>query len=173
VLKELENNLCFNCCEDQVVVRKICLGDTTGSVTFYGSEDHSWNATLIEAFAKHHNEGIEMTVPSVRLDDEVARTRPPTVIKLDVEGAEHLVLAGGQDFLRNADVPIVAEYNIVALREAQLSPSEYLGLYQDLGYEYYLMRRPLVGFHRWNTLYKPRLDELPGLCNLVMLKHAP
>jgi hypothetical protein len=55
-------------------------------------------------------------------------------MKIDVEGAEHLVVAGGGGLLRSADIPLVVEYNTVAIKEAGLTPESYLNLYRELGY---------------------------------------
>jgi hypothetical protein len=70
-------------------------------------------------------------------------------------------------------VPIVAEYNVNAIEDFGWTPQRYLDLYRDLGYRPHLIRRPLVGLHRWRDLHAvERPDQLPGLCNLILTKFA-
>lgn len=169
VLPELRRNLEVNGCRS-VTVEQICLSDTIGSVPFYTSPDHSWNATLIKAFAHTTGEEIQIDVPSTTLDECVERMPPPSVIKLDVEGAEHLVIRGGRRYLSRHRVPIVAEYNVESIRDVALSPEQYLGLYEELGYSAHWIERPLWGRYRWKGLRRvTHVHQLPGLCNLVLL----
>lgn len=157
-----------------VTVETLCLSDQPGTVTFYTSPDHSWNATLIPSFAQKYGEDVAIQVQATTLDDYAASHPPPTVIKLDVEGAEHLVVKGGQRLLRDHDLAVIAEYNTIALADVGLAPAAYLALFTDLGYRPYQMRRPLTGWHRWDSLH-PISDpsQLPPLTNLILLKHPP
>jgi hypothetical protein len=92
------------------------------------------------------------------------------VIKLDVEGAEHLVIEGGQQYLSRHRVPIVAEYNLESIENADLTPEQYVGIYRRLGYEVHLIKRPLWGRYSWKDLHRVTdVQRLPGLCNLVLL----
>jgi len=154
-----------------IQVEQICLSDRPGKVTFYTSADHSWNATLIPAFARKYGEDIAIEVDATTMDAYATAHGPPTVIKLDVEGAEHLVVMGGQKLLRDHDVAVIAEYNTVALAAVGLSPAQYLELFTKIGYRPHLLRRPLWGWHRWASLHEVRDPAaLPGLCNLILLK---
>ncbi len=154
-----------------ITVEQLCLSDRPGQVKFYTSADHSWNATLISSFASQYGEDIAIDVTATTMDAYAAEHGPPSVIKLDVEGAEHLVLMGGQRVLREHDVAAVVEYNTVVLAAVGLTPADYLGLFTKLGYRPYQLRRPLWGFYRWDSLYEVRDPAtLPALCNLIMLK---
>jgi len=173
VLNVLRRNVELNRCSN-LRIEKICLSDRIGEVTFYTSENQSWNATMIEDFARAHGENVAVQVASSTIDESVKVLPPPSVIKLDVEGAEHLVIKGGSRFLRDASVPIIAEYNVQALQDVGLDREDYLGLFRDLGYEIYQFRRPLWGRHRWSDLSRvAKNDALPTLCNIVLLKDAP
>ena len=97
VVKELQRNLSANNCKG-VHIEQSCLSDRVGEATFYLSETHSWNATLLENFASMHNENIVIKVQSSTIDAYIQTASPPSVIKIDVEGAEHLVIQGGRDF---------------------------------------------------------------------------
>ena len=156
-----------------IEVAELCLSDRPGRVTFYPSADHSWNATLIPSFARKYGEDLAIEVEATTMDAYAADHGPPTVIKLD-EGAEHLVIMGGQQLLRDHDVAVVAEYNTIALAEVGLSPTQYLELFTKLGYRPYQLRRPTWGWRRWDTLHEVHDPAtLPALGNLILLKRPP
>ena len=96
------------------------------------------------------------------------------MIKIDVEGAEHLVLKGGRETLRTREIDVIAEFNPKSIRDAGLTPAEYLRLYtRKLGYTPYRMHRPRWGWHRWRSLHPlASVDDLPLTheSNLVFLK---
>jgi len=170
VLEELRRNVEANGCRS-VRVEPICLSDEPGTVTFYTAPDNSWNATIIKQFAESSRGTQEIRVEATTIDEAVKRLPPPTAIKLDVEGAEPLVIRGGESFLSGGDVPIVAEYNVQAIRDFGWTPERYLDLYRDLGYRPHHIRRPNVGLHRWADLHPiDRPEQLPRLCNLVLTK---
>jgi FkbM family methyltransferase len=170
VLPVLRTNIERNRCSN-VAVEPICIADHEGTVAFFTSKDHSWNATMIEQFAESKNETIRIEVPCSTIDECVQRLAPPSVIKLDVEGAEHLVMAGGRRFLGGSGASIVAEYNVESIRDSGLSPEEYLQVFRDLDYKIYLLRRPYFGLHRWESLFEVHdPSDLYPLCNLIALR---
>jgi hypothetical protein len=111
-----------------------------------------------------------METESVVLDEMVKVLPEPDVMKVDVEGAEHLVLEGGRQFLSRRHPPIVIEFNRRSVVDAGQTAEGFLELFRSLGYEAYLLRRPWFGFHQWEGRTKvTRADRLPALCNLVLL----
>jgi FkbM family methyltransferase len=169
VAEELRRNIGVNGCRS-IDVEELCLSNEIGTAKFYTSADHSWNATLIKQFASSTGEDIEIEVPTSTLDECVRRITPPSVIKLDVEGAEHLVVEGGREFLSATRVPMVVEYNLESIRDSGLTPEEYLSLFREMGYAVHLIRRPLWGSYRWRDLFRVKDDSaIPSLCNLVLL----
>jgi FkbM family methyltransferase len=170
VLRDLRVNLELNGASD-VRVEEICLSDAEGEVRFFTSEDHSWNATLIAEFAAAQGEGIEVRAQATTIDRYVEAHPAPAAIKLDVEGAEHLVVAGGRRFLASARTSLVAEYNIASIQAAGLTGEGYLDLFRELGFRIELLRRPWVGRYRWSDRIAVRSAAvLPPLCNLVLTK---
>lgn len=170
VVPELEHNLDINGCESAEIER-LCLSDRVGEVTFYTSEDHSWNATMVREFAALHGQDHVIRVPATTLDEYAKRAPLPAVIKVDVEGAEHLVVAGGRELLGSRRIPMVVEYNVESIAAAGLSREGYLKLFTDLGYRISLLKRPWFGRYRWEDrreITDPAV--LPGLCNLILLK---
>ena len=59
--------------------------------------------------------------PTVRLDDELRDVHAPTILLIDVEGAEPLVLRGAAEFIARAQPLIIFEYNYVSRRHFTLS----------------------------------------------------
>jgi hypothetical protein len=57
-----------------------------------------------------------------------------------------------------------------AIRAAGMTPTEYLQMFSDIGYEVFVLKRPLWGYYHWDSLTKVESpSKLSGLCNLVLL----
>ena len=153
-----------------VEVEPVALSDVPGRARLFSTAGQSWNATLSEDFAGHATGDDAVEVPMTTIDEAVTSLPLPSVLKIDVEGAEAKVLAGGRQTLAGLRPPIVAEYNAVSLSDAGLSGEEYLDMFRELGYTPHVMDRPWVGWHRWEALHPvASAAELRPLCNLILL----
>jgi FkbM family methyltransferase len=72
------------------------VSDTPGEATFYRATS-SQESSLIPATIR--SASVRVTVPSVTLDELCTDLPQVDVLKVDVQGAEHLVLAGGRETL--------------------------------------------------------------------------
>lgn len=84
------------------------------------------------------NSTEELDVSVWSLDDLVSGNPSPRtlrLVKLDVEGFEPEVLAGGRHTLRSHRPLVYCEFNDPLLRKAGSSARSLLGLFDDLGYE--------------------------------------
>ncbi|MEK7388565.1 MAG: FkbM family methyltransferase [Elusimicrobiota bacterium] len=83
-------------------VVEAALWDSTGEAALYRSDlGDVCNTLEAEVVAFNPSHGSRMTsVRCVTLDDYARSQRPPTVIKIDVEGGERRLIAGGLDTLR-------------------------------------------------------------------------
>jgi len=108
----LVEHLTLNNLSDRVTVHDAALSDSAGEATihFYPPGDATHNHGCSTLFAAPGDRTEATRVRTVRMDDVV--TAMPKLIKLDLEGAEPLAIAGAAGLLR-ADAPpvIVGELN--------------------------------------------------------------
>ncbi len=117
---------------DQLTIWECALSNKEGSAILRteratGTSGHaSFTASWID----------NATIPVVThpLDDIIPHSTPVGFIKLDVEGAESLVLNGAKRIM-TSDRPLVfCEFNDIVLRDAGSSADELLREFADLGY---------------------------------------
>jgi FkbM family methyltransferase len=114
---------------------RLALSDRTGTGSLYLSDLAPTDHKLINSRSSRTVE-IALT----RLDDffsqhaDLART-PVSLIKIDVQGAELLVLRGmRQTLIANNHPPILVEYSPDDLTQAGVTPAEFFGAFEALGY---------------------------------------
>lgn len=74
-------------------------GSHSGEATLNVHSDLYGSSVLLEHEASGVN-GVPRTVPSITLDEACAGLKPPFLVKLDVQGGELDVLAGGSEVLK-------------------------------------------------------------------------
>jgi FkbM family methyltransferase len=91
-------------------LNEIALSDKTGEAEFYDREAgrHSGGSSLI----KHSNFKRYKTikVKTITLDEYILDHKPPTIMKIDVEGGEPLVLKGALKLLKKYNPMIIMEF---------------------------------------------------------------
>lgn len=94
--------------EPNVFLNNVALSDKNGIMKFYPGKSISGRSTLREEFVVMDSERFlePIKVRSITLDNYFKLHTPPTLIKMDVEGAESLVIEGGKDFFKN-NSPII------------------------------------------------------------------
>lgn len=81
-------------------------------------------------------------VRAVRLDDFLRDEARIDLIKLDIEGAEGLALAGMRSLLHQHHPVIVTEFSPAALKaRSGIAPEQYLAFLSDLGYAVFVIDR--------------------------------
>lgn len=142
-LRSLRASLAWNDLTDRVDVRDVALADASGSMSMEVAAanigDHrlrpASSPPVEDLFGEGSRETITVTVE--RLDDVIdeGTLARPIVVKVDVQGAEALVLDGGRATLAAADL-VVMELWPYGLRRMGCQPSTLLstlaGLFTEL-----------------------------------------
>jgi FkbM family methyltransferase len=105
--------------------------DKGGEAALYLNESLSaWNTVFPD------NETTEsVRVPAVTLDEALRGRERVDVVKIDVEGAEPLVLRGMTNILReNPGITLIIEFSASHLERAGIQPRDYLQQLRDLGF---------------------------------------
>jgi FkbM family methyltransferase len=96
--------------EPKAILNNIALSDKIGDALMYINKISTGGSTIIkEVFQKNPNNFLkEIKVPIRTLDDYLKNHNKPTIIKIDVEGAESKVIEGGINFFtRNSPIIIM------------------------------------------------------------------
>lgn len=120
--------------QDRIKCFELGLADETGTLSMQHSEAASTHATFTDY--PHTREGERIECPVIRGDEFLAREGIDRVdfLKLDVEGAEHLVLRGLNQHLRHGRVRFIQfEYGRVNILTHFLL-RDFYSLLQDYGY---------------------------------------
>jgi FkbM family methyltransferase len=91
-------------------LNEIALSDKIGETEFYDREiiRHSGDSSLIKL--PHFEKYRIINVKTTTLDEYILNHRPPTIIKIDVEGGEPLVLKGASSLLQKYGPTIIMEF---------------------------------------------------------------
>ena len=160
----LERSIQENQFADRVDFRRSAVGAATGTatLTFPVETLNTGGAYLLRDGTSPLAGNQKRVVPVVALDDLPIR-RPVRFIKMDVEGAEPLVIRGAATLLR-ADRPVVlSELHPTQLERASgISGDAFLSAMRALRYQAHLVEHGLVG---------PPLDRAPAdaLVSVVLL----
>ena len=101
--------LARNAVGNRVVVNHLALSNRSGTATFFDLVSDSSASSLIRAETRPEAVYAETVVPVTTLDVYVRDHTPPSLIKIDVEGAERLVLEGGAGVLTRHKPTIILE----------------------------------------------------------------
>jgi FkbM family methyltransferase len=91
-------------------LNEMALYDKTGETEFFDREigRHSGNSSLIKH--QHFLKYKVIKVKTITLDDYISNHKPPTIMKIDVEGGESLVLRGASILLKKYNPTIIMEF---------------------------------------------------------------
>jgi len=125
----LVDNVAVNDWTDRVTVSCQAVSDRPGMVEFRVPESPYAAVGAIVAVSRSRT-GTVIEVPAVRLDDLLG-DEEVDVVKIDVEGAESLVIQGAEQTLRRTRAAVILEV---------LEPYDYAGaerLLRELAYDFY------------------------------------
>ena len=129
----LEGNIGLNGIEN-IETFNFGFSDKEGKVLFYYYPEDSGNASMANVSGKDDIQTISCQVR--KLDDFVARRKiGPDFIKCDVEGAELLVLQGGEQTLAKFKPVVFVEMLRKWSAKFNYHPNKIIQLFSDLGYQ--------------------------------------
>ncbi|MBK8034016.1 MAG: FkbM family methyltransferase [Chloroflexi bacterium] len=161
----LQENIALNHFQ-QVRTYNLALADQPGTLTMYTSTDAVAHAGVNEGLASlfQSTERAEVVGEvAVELLDTLLEHEPRIdFIKLDVEGAEPLVLRGAKKLLAKHKPQILMELNREALTAGGSSPEFVLGELRELGYRFELVINDGRGLTR-------PTEAFPDLCDVLCI----
>jgi len=134
-ISELDIEIANRSLGEKIFTFNLALSDRTGIGTLYLSDLAPTDHKLI---ASRSTRALE--IPITRLDDFMIQNdkflnKKISLIKIDVQGAELLVLRGMRDTLKlHHFPPILVEYSPDDLEEAEISPELFFKEFEVLGY---------------------------------------
>ena len=142
LMRHVEMNACRN-----ITVRNAVLSDRSGPTTFYTNADNDGGHCLWDPGRHAYNRKSAAnpeprTVEAETLDSIIGDIKPPAIkiLKMDTEGAEHLIITGGMETLATYDIPfILSEMNDFGLQQLGSSQQAYRSAMKEIGYDMFLM----------------------------------
>jgi len=109
IFKILKENCKLNIFKN-TYLNEIALSDKNGGVEFYDRDiaRQSGGSSLIKH--EHFKKYKVIKVKTMKLDDYILIHKPPTIMKIDVEGAEPFVLKGATNLIKNYNPTIIMEF---------------------------------------------------------------
>lgn len=96
--------------------------------------------------------GRGMVIPVFALDEILPAERQVHVVKIDVEGAEHRVVAGAQQTLTRWRPTVISEFSLeMSGRVSGIDPIEYLRWFTMRGWELHVVDRSGSGLRPFST----------------------
>jgi FkbM family methyltransferase len=119
----LESHLRENAAAN-VTVHHVALSDRAGTFEMTRPTVDGSNHGMATAFSALAPVGEKYSVPTARMDEQLARG-VPDVVKLDVEGAELAAIRGMRGLLSSAKPPaLIVEHNQITSRAAGFTAAE-------------------------------------------------
>lgn len=129
--RHLERHLAWNGGTDRTVVRALCCGREPGEATFYFAPERAEGMNGLVPVDGFSKQLVEVST----IDGEVAQLDlVPSLIKIDVEGAEWDVLKGAEQTLAQFHPRLSLSLHPVALAKLGFKPEEVLGWLEARGY---------------------------------------
>ncbi|MBK8442281.1 MAG: FkbM family methyltransferase [Sphingobacteriales bacterium] len=124
----------------------VALSDKNGETTFnYVVSNPAYSGLLKRRYDRPHEEDTTITVRTARLDDILPATTDIRLMKIDVEGAELLVLKGAEQTIRRCQPLIVFEHGLGASDYYGSTPKAVYELLSSCGLHINTMKNYLNG----------------------------
>ena len=164
---------------EQVSLYPCAAGDCEANCEFALTRQIGWSSRFPNELAKSDAVST-ISVRTRRLDDVIGEmgiapeTHRLSLIKVDAEGSEPLVLQGAQETLRRFRPAIHIEINRASLGAGGFTPGSVEGFLRSLDYDLYTLRFRRVGAWLQRRLYLHPVASLTsgmGACDDVLAVH--
>lgn len=120
---------------------EVALSRETGSTSFnYVISNPSYSGILRRRYDRPSEEDTTITVKTEQLDDIIAPNTQIDFIKIDVEGAEMLVLEGAKKTIQRCKPIVVFEHGLGASDVYGTTPRQIFTFFEECGLKISLMR---------------------------------
>lgn len=127
-------------------ISNVALSNENGTTTFnYVVSNPSYSGLRKRQYDRAGEQDTTITVTTQRLDDFLPSDYIPTLIKIDVEGAELLVLEGAVATLRRTRPVVIFEHGLGASEFYDATPDRIFELFESCNMQISLMERWLKG----------------------------
>jgi FkbM family methyltransferase len=114
---------------DRIELLEVAASDEEGAIDFHDATSSSYSQVIADEVVPWSVTGSVSRVPTVPLDRLLQRGHPPPqLLKIDVEGAEAMVLRGARELLRRARPTVLVEVHNPAAAAATQQLLEQAGL---------------------------------------------
>lgn len=139
VMEELKNNLTLNRFKAKCVLNQIALGQNEGIEFLFIPKKLGTAFASLREHSYATDKSVKINVSVKKLDDYVSvnKIKKIDLIKMDVEGAEYLVLKGARKCLKQYSPVIMLELYDGHIKYFGYSPEELINYLRDLGYHLY------------------------------------
>lgn len=130
-----------------VNVLNIALSDKPGTAVFNYVPDYpAYSGFKVRDYPKENVPTQQIEVKTDTLDNSVAENLKVDFIKIDVEGAEYLVLQGSKKILQHSKPIVIFEYGLGASNYYGTEPAVMFDFFdKELNYNIYLIEKFLKG----------------------------
>ena len=116
-----------------VIAMQKAVSNKSGVIDFYHSEGHRGDH---RSYDPGDGERKKIKVKSETIDRFTGKKIIPDIVKIDVQGAEFLVIQGMKNLIkRNKGLTILCEFCPRYMKKAGFSPGRFLDLLEQLGFE--------------------------------------
>ncbi|MFE0758471.1 FkbM family methyltransferase [Inquilinus sp. NPDC058860] len=146
LMRRLRDSVAANGMLERCIFHNVALGNAEGEMEIAAvpSERNPGHSFLVRG--ELEPEAIAYGKVKIRRLDDFSFEKPVDLIKIDVEGAEAMVLAGGLGLLKRDKPFLVSEFFPAWLRKVSgIEPESYLNSLRDIGYRVFELTDSGVG----------------------------
>jgi FkbM family methyltransferase len=127
-------------------ISPIALSNAAGEAQFnYVTSNPSYSGLLRRKYDRPNEEDTSITVRTDKLDDVLPPDYRADLMKIDVEGAEMLVLEGAKETISKGRPVVIFEHGIGASDIYGTKPEQVFAYFKSLGYGIHLLEDFLAG----------------------------